>query len=117
MLKQEYGDLLVVGVEPSTSAVLSGNPPGPHKIQGIGAGFKPKVLNLEIVNRIRPVSDADAFQFMNRLAREEGLLVGISSGAACCAAFEIARELGPHKNVVVVFPDTGERYFSFHQYF
>ncbi|MFQ5451120.1 MAG: cysteine synthase A [Nitrospinaceae bacterium] len=116
-LKQHYGNVKIVGVEPATSAVLSGRPPGPHKIQGIGAGFKPKVLNLDIVDHIRPVSDEDAFQFSQRLAKEEGLLVGISSGAACCAAVELAKELGPGKNVVVILPDTGERYFSFYQYF
>lgn len=116
-LKQHYGNIKVVGVEPSTSAVLSGNNPGPHKIQGIGAGFKPKVLNMEILDSIRPVSDEDAFQFSRRLGKEEGLLVGISSGAACYAACQLARELGPGKNIVVILPDTGERYFSFHQYF
>lgn len=117
VLKQHFAEVKIVGVEPSTSAVLSGNPPGPHKIQGIGAGFKPKVLNMDIVNDIRPISDEDAFKFSQRLAREEGLLVGISSGAACCAAHQVAREMGPGKNVVVILPDTGERYFSFHQYF
>lgn len=117
VLKQHYGDVKIVGVEPATSAVLSGKAPGPHKIQGIGAGFKPKVLNMDIVDRIRPVSDEDAFAFAQRLAREEGLLVGISSGAACCAAYQLAEELGPGKNVVAILPDTGERYFSFHKYF
>jgi cysteine synthase len=117
ILKQHYGEVKIVGVEPATSAVLSGNPPGPHKIQGIGAGFKPNVLNFDLLDRIRPVSDEDAFLFAQRLAKEEGLLVGISSGAACCAANEVAKELGPGKNVVVILPDTGERYFSFNQYF
>lgn len=117
ILKKHYGDIKVVGVEPATSAVLSGNPPGPHKIQGIGAGFKPKVLNLSILDKILPVSDEDAFRCSQRLAKEEGLLVGISSGAACYAACQIAKELGPGKNVVTILPDTGERYFSFYQYF
>lgn len=116
-LKKHYGDVKIVGVEPATSAVLSGKPPGPHKIQGIGAGFKPKVLNLPLLDDIRPVSDEDAFKFSQRLAKEEGLLVGISSGAACCVAYQLAGELGPGKNVVVILPDTGERYFSFYQYF
>jgi len=107
VLKQHFAEVKIVGVEPSTSAVLSGNPPGPHKIQGIGAGFKPKVLNMDIVNDIRPISDEDAFKFSQRLAREEGLLVGISSGAACCAAHQVAREMGPGKNVVVILSDTG----------
>jgi cysteine synthase A len=116
-LKKHYGHTKVVGVEPAMSAVLSGKPPGPHKIQGIGAGFKPKVLNLSVVDEIRPVSDEDAFKFSQRLAKEEGLLVGISAGAACYAACLTAKELGPGKNVVTILPDTGERYFSFYQYF
>lgn len=117
ILKQHFDDVKIIGVEPATSAVLSGKNPGPHKIQGIGAGFKPKVLNMEIVNRIIPVSDEDAFAFAQRLASEEGLLAGISAGAAVCAAHKMAEELGPGKNIVVILPDTGERYFSFHQYF
>lgn len=117
VLKQHYSDIKVIGVEPLTSAVLSGKPPGPHKIQGIGAGFKPKVLNLNVVNEILPVADEDAFKYSQRLAKEEGLLVGISSGAACCAAYQMAKKLGPGKNIVAIFPDTGERYFSFLQYF
>lgn len=117
VLKKQYEDVQVIGVEPLTSAVLSGKPPGPHKIQGIGAGFHPKVLNMSIVDRIIPVSDEDSFEFAQRLAREEGLLVGISSGAASCAAYQMAQELGPGKNVVAIMPDTGERYFSFQKYF
>ena len=117
VLKKQYNEVQVVGVEPLTSAVLSGKPPGPHKIQGIGAGFHPKVLNMSIVDRIIPVSDEDSFEFAQRLAREEGLLVGISSGAAACAAYKMAQELGPGKNVVAIMPDTGERYFSFQKYF
>ena len=117
VLKKHYRQVKVVGVEPATSAVLSGRPPGPHKIQGIGAGFKPNVLNLDLLDRILPVSDEDAFQFAQRMGKEEGLLVGISSGAACFAANELAKELGPGKNVVVILPDTGERYFSFNKYF
>ncbi|MGP0630654.1 cysteine synthase A [Nitrospina sp. 32_T5] len=116
-LKAHYSDTKVIGVEPATSAVLSGRAAGPHKIQGIGAGFKPKVLNLDIVDDIRPISDDDAFHYVQRLAKEEGLLTGISSGAALCAAYQVAEDLGPDKNVVVILPDTGERYFSFYQYF
>ena len=103
-LKKEYGEVKIVGVEPATSAVLSGNPPGPHKIQGIGAGFKPNVLNLDLLDRILPVSDENAFLFAQRLGKEEGLIVGSSSGAACYAANEVAKVLGPKKNVVVVLP-------------
>ncbi len=117
VLKEHFGHTKIIGVEPATSAVLSGMAPGPHKIQGIGAGFQPKVLNMSIVDKICPVSDEDAFKYSQRLAREEGLLVGISSGAAVCAAHQAAKDLGPGKNVVVILPDTGERYFSFHQHF
>jgi cysteine synthase A len=104
VLKQHYGEVKIVGVEPATSAVLSGKPAGPHKIQGIGAGFKPNVLNFELLDRILPVSDEDAFRFAKRLGKEEGFIVGSSSGAACFAANEVAKELGPKKNVVVVLP-------------
>jgi len=117
VLKQHYSGTRVVGVEPATSAVLSGKPAGPHKIQGIGAGFQPKVLNMDSVNDILPVSDEDAYAYTQRLAKEEGLLVGISSGAALCAAYQVAGEMKPGQNVVVILPDTGERYFSFYQYF
>ena len=116
-LKQHYGDTKIVAVEPATSAILSGENPGPHKIQGIGAGFKPKVLNMDILDSIRPVSDDDAYQCSKRLGREEGISAGISGGAACYAAYKVAEELGPKKNVVVIIPDTAERYFSFYQYF
>ncbi len=117
VLKKIYNDIQVIGVEPKTSAVLSGKAPGPHKIQGIGAGFQPKVLNMEIIDKIIPVSDEDAYSFASRLAKEEGLLVGPSCGAAYCGAFQMAKELGTGKNIVTVFPDNGERYFSFNQFF
>ena len=104
VLKENYKEVKIVGVEPATSAVLSGKPPGPHKIQGIGAGFKPKVLNFDILDRILTVTDEDAFLFAQRLGKEEGLIVGSSSGAACFAANQVAKELGPKKNVVMVLP-------------
>lgn len=104
VLKENYKEVKIVGVEPATSAVLSGKPPGPHKIQGIGAGFKPKVLNFDILDRILTVTDEDAFLFAQRLGKEEGLIVGSSSGAACFAANQMAKELGPKKNVVMVLP-------------
>ena len=104
VLKEHYEEVKIVGVEPATSAVLSGKPPGPHKIQGIGAGFKPKVLNFDILDRILTVTDEDAFLFAQRLGKEEGLIVGSSSGAACFAANQVAKELGPKKNVVMVLP-------------
>lgn len=104
VLKEHYEEVKIVGVEPATSAVLSGKPPGPHKIQGIGAGFKPKVLNFDLLDRVLTVSDEDAFLFAQRLGKEEGLICGSSSGAACFAANQVAKELGPKKNVVVVLP-------------
>ena len=104
--------VLVVAVEPANSPVLSGGEPGFHKIQGIGAGFVPKNLDSQAYNEIIKVSDEDAAEFSRRLAREEGILVGISSGANCCAALQIAQRLGKGKLVAVVFCDTGERYLT-----
>lgn len=103
---------LIVAVEPRSSPVLSGGEPGFHKIQGIGAGFIPENLDTRVYDEIITISDEDATQYSRRLAREEGLLVGISSGANCCAALQIARRLGRNKVVVVVFCDTGERYLT-----
>ena len=117
VLKKRRPDVRVVAVEPKNSAVLSGGAPGPHMIQGIGAGFVPQVLNCAVIDAIIPVSDEQAHETAKRLAREEGLYVGISSGAACWAALKVARELGPGKTVVVVLPDTGERYISIQPYF
>lgn len=104
--------VLVVAVEPANSPVLSGGEAGFHKIQGIGAGFVPKNLDTNAYNEIVKVSDEDAAEFSRRLAREEGILVGISSGANCCAALQIAQRLGKGKVVAVVFCDTGERYLT-----
>jgi len=112
ILKAHLPEIKIIGVEPASSPVLSGGKPGPHKIQGIGAGFVPLVLNKIILNEIIPVSNEDALEITRRLAREEGLLVGISSGAAVWAALQVAETLGEGKNVVVMAPDTGERYLS-----
>ncbi len=105
-------DILIVGVEPEHSPVLSGGEPGPHKIQGIGAGFVPGVLNTDIYNEVIKVSNNEAIEMARRLAREEGIFVGISSGAALWAAMVVAEELGKNKKVVVILPDHGERYLS-----
>jgi len=112
VLRGKFPDARLVAVEPAASAVLSGNPPGPHGIQGIGAGFIPRVLNTSIIDEVVTIADKDAFAHTQRLAKEEGLLVGISSGAAYAAALQVAEQLGPGKSVVVVLPDTGERYLS-----
>lgn len=112
VLKERSKNVLVVAVEPDASPVLSGGVPGSHKIQGIGAGFVPEILNRKVIDRIIRVRDEDAFETARRAAREEGLLVGISSGANIFAALAIAGELGKGKTVVTVAPDTGERYLS-----
>jgi len=111
-LKRRYPQVRVVAVEPQDSPVLSGGKPGPHRIQGIGAGFVPNVLDAESFDEIIKVKSADAIGIARRLAREEGILVGISSGAAAWAALKVAQELGTGKVVVVLLPDTGERYLS-----
>ena len=112
ILKERIPAVQIIAVEPAASPVLSGGPPGRHRIQGIGAGFAPAVLNRGIVDRVIPVSDEQAAETARRLAREEGIFAGISSGAAAFAALQVARELGGGKDVVVLLPDTGERYLS-----
>jgi cysteine synthase A len=111
-LKEFLKDIKVVAVEPETSAVISGQEAGPHKIQGIGAGFIPEVLNTEIIDRIEKIDNELAFTTAKNLAVEEGILAGISSGAAVAAALRLAKEVGPDKRIVVITPDTGERYLS-----
>lgn len=112
LLRKERPEVLLVAVEPAGSPVLSGGSPGKHKIQGIGAGFIPEVLDTQIIDEIIQVPDDAARDTARRLAREEGILCGISSGAATWAAMQIARRLGQGKAVVTVLPDTGERYLS-----
>jgi cysteine synthase A len=107
----------LIALEPVTSPVLSGGPVGPHKIQGIGAGFVPAIFDRAAVDEVRQVADRDAWETKVALARREGLLVGISSGANVHVALEIAKTLGPDKRVVTVLCDTGERYFSLDEYF
>ena len=115
VFKKRKKDIQIVAVEPKSSAVLSGGQPGPHNIPGIGPGFIPKILNKGIIDRIIPVTDEDAFNTSIRLAREEGLLVGVSSGAVTFAALHIAKELGKGKRVVIILPDNGERYLNLYQ--
>ena len=117
VLKRRNPQVKVIAVEPKNSAVLSGKPAGPHMIQGIGAGFVPDVLNRAVIDDIMTVSEEDAYETSSRLAKREGLFVGISSGAAVWAALQVAKRLGARKTVVTVLPDTGERYFSVHPYF
>lgn len=112
-LKSKNPEIQVVAVEPKSSAVLSGQPAGPHKLQGIGAGFVPEVLNTEIYDEIMPVANEDAFAVARKIGKKEGILVGISSGAAAHAAIELAkRPENEGKTIVVLLPDTGDRYLS-----
>lgn len=112
VLKKEKPGVKICAVEPEASPVLSGGQAGPHKIQGIGAGFVPSVLNRSSFDEVMTVSNEDAMETARQLASQEGLLVGISSGAAVHAALRVARKLGPGKRVVVIAPDTGERYLT-----
>ncbi|MBO8178349.1 MAG: cysteine synthase A [Bacillus sp. (in: Bacteria)] len=112
VLKETYPNIQIFAVEPADSPVLSGGKPGPHKIQGIGAGFVPDILNTEIYNEIIQVKTEDAFEWARKAAREEGILGGISSGAAIYAAIQVAKKLGPGKKVLAIIPSNGERYLS-----
>ncbi|MDF2547181.1 MAG: cysK [Anaerosolibacter sp.] len=112
IIKEKVKDVKIVAIEPKDSPVLSGGQPGPHKIQGIGAGFVPKILNTKVIDEIIQVDNEDAMEMARRMAKEEGILVGISSGAAVWGALQKAKELGKDKKIVVVIPSYGERYLS-----
>ncbi|MBT2218174.1 cysteine synthase A [Virgibacillus dakarensis] len=112
VLKNHFNDIKVYAVEPEDSAILSGGRPGPHKIQGLGAGFVPKVLDTDVYDEVVPISNNEAFQASREAARLDGILGGISSGAAIAAAKKVAKKLGKGKKVLAVLPDNGERYLS-----
>ena len=112
VLKEAFPNIKIVAVEPSDSPVLSGGKPGPHKIQGIGAGFVPDILNTNLYDEIIQVQNETAFEYARRAAKEEGILGGISSGAAIYAALETAKKLGKGKKVLAIIPSNGERYLS-----
>jgi cysteine synthase A len=117
VLRRRHPGVRVIAIEPSKSAVLSGRPPGEHRIDGIGAGFVPDILDRSVIDEVRAISEEDAQEIKLALAKQEGLLVGISAGAAVRIALDVARELGAGRTVVTVLPDTGERYFSTDEYF
>lgn len=112
VLREKYKDIKIIAVEPTDSPVLSGGKPGPHKIQGIGAGFIPGVLDTKVYDEIIKVENEQAFEYARRAAKEEGILGGISSGAAIYAALETAKKLGKGKKVLAIIPSNGERYLS-----
>ena len=112
VIKEKRPEVRVYAVEPAESAVLSGKEPGKHRIQGIGDGFIPGNLDVRLLDGVVAVREEEAIEMMQRLAREEGILAGISSGAAAVAAIAVGKKLGPDKRVLVIFPDTGERYLS-----
>lgn len=111
-LKRMYSDIKIYAVEPEESPVLEGGQPGPHKIQGIGAGFVPSILNTNIYDEVLAVSGSDSMETAREIAKKEGILVGISSGAALFAAIEVAKKMNPDQKVLVLLPDNGERYLS-----
>lgn len=112
VLAEKFPGIDIVGVEPAESAVLSGGQPGPHKIQGIGTGFVPKVLDRDVITEVIAVAGDDAIKTAREVAHQEGFLVGISSGAAVNAALRVAKKLGKGKKVLAILPDNGERYLS-----
>jgi len=113
MLKQKNPQIKVVAIEPASSAILSGEKPGPHKIQGIGAGFVPAILDMDVADEIFKVTNEEALEAARQLAEKEGILAGISSGAAIHTAIEISKDANNKgKTIVAILPDTGERYLS-----
>ncbi|MDC3414847.1 cysteine synthase A [Terrihalobacillus insolitus] len=112
VLKEHYKDIKIYAVEPSDSAILSGGQPGPHKIQGIGAGFVPEILNTDVYDEVIQVTNEDAYETARQAARLDGVLGGVSSGAAIHAANEVAKKLGKGKKVLAIIPSNGERYLS-----
>ncbi|SET84039.1 cysteine synthase A [Oceanobacillus limi] len=112
VLKEKFDGIKLYAVEPTDSAVLSGGSPGPHKIQGIGAGFVPDVLDTKVYDEVLQVSNEEAFETSRKVAKTNGILGGISAGAAVAAALKVAKKLGKGKKVLAVFPDNGERYLS-----
>ncbi len=117
VIKSHNPKTKIVAVEPLVSSVLSGGMPGPTRIDGLGAGMIPEVLNVDIIDDVIPVSEEVAYEMMKEISKKEGLLVGMSSGANVYAALQVAKEMGPKKTVVTILPDTGERYFSLSRYF
>lgn len=112
VLREKYPEIQIYAVEPKDSPVLAGGKPGPHKLQGIGAGFIPETLNTEVYNEIISVTTEEAFEYARRVGKEEGILGGISSGAAVYAALQVAKKLGKGKKVLAIIPSNGERYLS-----
>jgi cysteine synthase len=117
VFKKKNPKIKIIALEPATSPVLAGGAPGKHKIQGLGAGFIPEIVNRNVIDEVIAVTDQDAWQTMLQLASKEGILGGISTGCAAWAALKVAKELGPGKTVVAIFPDTGERYLSMDEVF
>ncbi|WP_257351316.1 cysteine synthase A [Pseudalkalibacillus decolorationis] len=112
VLKEKYPSIKIYAIEPADSAILSGGKPGPHKIQGLGAGFIPSILSTTVYDEVLTVTTEESFEYARRAAREEGILGGISSGAAISAAVRVAKKLGKGKKVLAVLPSNGERYLS-----
>ncbi|OON99349.1 MAG: cysteine synthase A [Epulopiscium sp. Nele67-Bin004] len=112
VIKEHYKNIQIVGVEPEASPILTKGTKGPHKIQGIGAGFKPEILNLDVIDEVRTIADEDAIQFARKLGTEQGILAGFSGGANYKIAYDIAKTATPDTKILFIVPDNGERYLS-----